>query len=234
MAALTRFRVRPFPHWLVDDFLPADTCYSLAAAMQSCRSEWTSRPSDYEPGKFEVPIDPRQREMVAGMAAAWAADNLPTVGIDQLWHGAGAQAMVAGARLDPHLDHTHAPDGRPIAYKAVIFVHTTWNTDWGGELELWWIADANPIPVALYPARRYSPRPGRMVVMANCQSSAHGVAPVSDKATLPRLSILVNFVGPEPDFQKRPRALFLPRFDDTAMDVERRLARAGLSGNDTV
>ncbi len=186
----------PFPHLIVDDFLPVGL--REAAALSWPAPDWpgwvhyeTKAASD-----LKVAIPPACSEVVRRIALRAAV--LPDVVMDLSLYGGGLHQIDPGKDLRRHRDASHhARLGLRRALSAVCYIHPHWLSEWGGELHLW-AGDAI--------GKSIRPLPGRLVIFVTDDRSWHSVSTVTGPSS--RLSIAIFGYGPPDGPPSRPRAEF--------------------------
>ncbi len=117
-----------------------------------------------------------------------------------LW-GAGLHEMRPGERVSCHLDADYHPRlGLERRLSVMLYVHSRWESDWGGELELW---DGTSPVVSIEPLSK------RLVALDTRGPSYHSVAPVCCPTGLTRRSLCLFFYGPQSATFTRARAKFM-------------------------
>jgi hypothetical protein len=169
---------RPFPHIVIDNFLPAP-------ALERVRAE-VPRPEDIRwiefddargkklASKDETRLGAATRFLLYQLNSAVFIEFLETLtGIrglvpdPHLW-GGGIHQIVRGGFLKVHSDFNRHPilnlDRR---LNALIYLNAGWREEWGGHLELW---DRNVTACH----KKILPVFGRLVVFATTDFSNHG------------------------------------------------------------
>jgi hypothetical protein len=189
---------RPFPHVVIDDFLPK-------ALLERCASEFPS-----ELGVAGVRFDRAQEQR----KTHFNPDLLPTFsrtlfytfnsrpfvrlienisGIkrlipDPFFLGAGLHETTQGGYLNIHADFNHhRPMDVERRINVLIYLNQDWEAEYGGQLELW-NADMSLKVVSVVPAFN------RCVIFNTDSKSFHGnPEPVAHPRALPRRSIALYY-----------------------------------------
>lgn len=120
---------------------------------------------------------------------------------DDLLHGAGMHDLAPGTQLDLHLDCDQHPLTRKIRdWNAILFLDN-FESNWGGELELWDAARKHPV-VSILPKRN------QLVLFETSDVSFHQVNKVL--GPLHRKTLTIYFWRSQTSFDivKRPRARY--------------------------
>ncbi len=165
---------RPFPHLVVDDFVPADALDAMMAILD----EEGVDPYEGDILSFEAtPPAPRTDEMRAlrdAFAAALAPVLARVTGADVTRVDMRAYAYRPGHYLLPHSDHQDGLERR-LAYAYYL---PTPEPPTGGELELFAVRREGEELVETTSARVIEPRANRLVVFEVSDRSLHQVREV--------------------------------------------------------
>lgn len=208
----------PFPHVVLDDFLPADVAGRLATEFDDSGPAWKAYHHVNEKKRVASDVatmGPTARAVIAACHAdAVVAALEGLVGVDGLCvdpelDGAGLQQTRAGGFLNVHLDHLSHAKRRTWSRQVnlLLFLNHGWEDAWGGALELW---DAS----VTHRVRTITPAFNRCVVFRPSERSYHGVVPVACPPERMRRSLALYYYRDE----GRPLALrptrYVPRPDD--------------------
>ena len=175
-------RARPFPHCVVDDWLPADVVQAAARAFpRSEHAGFKRRDHAEQAGRFGqlqrrafAGVDPRVRQLLNEVNGMVFLELLERVtgerGLipDPFFTGAGLHLTERGGHLALHSDFDRdRTRGLARRLSVVLFLVDTWEEAWGGHLELW-SRDLQRCEA------RIAPRPGRLVVFAHGDDHWHG------------------------------------------------------------
>lgn len=199
--------LQPYPHAILDGVASRDLLRGLSEHWPD--PEWPGW-VNYDPlierkraSDLATPLPPSAGSLLALLASMDLGQlvlKLNTVADLSLW-GGGLHEIPPGGHLGCHLDASHHPRlGLARAWSAVLWVHTRWESEWGGQLIL---HDSGRRP-----AIQIDPLPGRLAVFATSGPAWHSVAPV--KGPRPRRSLAIFGYRDTPGSAKvsRPRALF--------------------------
>jgi Rps23 Pro-64 3,4-dihydroxylase Tpa1-like proline 4-hydroxylase len=191
----------PFPHVVLDDFLPVDVADRLAAEFDGVGAAWKAYHHVNEKklvASDVATMGPTARAVIAAFHAdAFVAALETVVGADGLrvdpeLDGAGLQQTRAGGFLNVHLDHLSHAKRRTWSRQVnlLLFLNRGWDASWGGTLELW---DAS----VTRRVRAIEPAFNRCVVFRTSERSYHGVVPVTCPAERARRSLALYYYRDE-------------------------------------
>ena len=138
----------PFPHLVVDDFLPDDVASEVVAEFPEPDDGWR-RFADEKQRKYgaghEVPLGPRTRNVLAEFNGGPFVDFVQTLtGIeeplisDPQLKGGGLHQILPGGYLAVHADFNRHPlYGLDRRVNVLFYLNQGWEPEWGGQLELW-------------------------------------------------------------------------------------------------
>ncbi|WP_420434320.1 2OG-Fe(II) oxygenase [Hyphobacterium sp.] len=180
-------RGHPFPHIVIDDFLPETHARFLADKFPGPESQvwldYRKRPlhqyGKLGPGgssRFDH-LDPEFRMALAEfnnsnfLAFLEALTGIPKLIPDPYFKGGGIHQIVAGGILDVHTDFNHYEQlDLYRRLNVLIYLTEDWQEGFGGELELWDRAPSEQgKPVKLIP-----PVFNRFVVFGTNKTTFHG------------------------------------------------------------
>jgi hypothetical protein len=138
----------PFPHVVLDDFLPADVIEACIAEFPTPDSEWLFHTDWGNSKKFatndESLMGPTIRHVVnefnAGPMIRFLEELTGITGLvgDPHLVGGGMHLLGEGGYLRVHADfnlHEHLKLDRRI--NVLLYLNPDWREEWGGNLELW-------------------------------------------------------------------------------------------------
>lgn len=172
----------PFPHLVVDDFLPADTAGALVRELAATRGDWIfyHHVNERKRGFNDLArMGPATRAVIDALQAPAAVTALgalagePALRADPSLEGGGLAEMEPGGYVNVHADflsHPHEPSWTR-RLNLVLFLNDGWTEDDGGMLELW---DAD-VRGAI---RRIVPAFNRCAIFATSATSFHAVPAV--------------------------------------------------------
>jgi Rps23 Pro-64 3,4-dihydroxylase Tpa1-like proline 4-hydroxylase len=198
----------PFPHAVIDDFVPAEVVRAVVAEYPRDRAEWDLYLDEGNSNKLaisdEVRLGPTARRLVAELNGGAMIRFLEAMtGItglvpDPHLLGGGLHQLDPGGFLRVHADFNHHPHlklDRRLNF--LLYLNEGWREDWGGSLELW-NGDMSERVVAV------SPVAGRAVVFSTTSTSYHGnPEPVACPEGMARRSIaLYYYTNGRPDEER--------------------------------
>lgn len=168
----------PFPHIVIDDFLPAPVLEALMASFPDPdHMDWQRYDSSRElklAMTEQDPLPPFVRQVLSEFNSATMIDFLEGLtgmqGLipDPHFWGGGLHQIERGGHLDVHSDfnwHSRLLLDRRI--NLLLYLNEDWNPDWGGALELW-NRDMTEC------RQRIDPIANRCVVFSTTDTSFHG------------------------------------------------------------
>lgn len=173
---------RPFPHFVLDDFLPVELAEALAEGFPPPEHPgWKRRDHAQQSARLGqlqrtgfADVAPVVRHVLGelcGMAFLdflEALTGIPGLLADPHFSGAGPSLTLPGGHLALHADFNR--DRRRHLARMVtvlLYIGREWEPGWGGDLELW-ERDLRCCDV------RISPRPNRLAVFAHGDDFWHG------------------------------------------------------------
>jgi len=139
---------RPFPHVVLDDFLPTEVVHRVLAEFPSTGDRrWWSFDNERErklSGQNQAMFGPTTRHLLEQFNTAVFIDFLRDLtGIDGLvpdphFHGGGLHQILPGGYLDIHADfNRHPVTWLERRLNLLLYLNRDWREDYGGALELW-------------------------------------------------------------------------------------------------
>ncbi len=173
---MTRYSVKPFPHWIIDDFLPAENAWAAYTHFYDGEEPWTVREHLYCHRK-----ETRTHGLHPAVEGTLARLESPAIrhyvggcsGFDGLYadpdrFGGGQHVIRHGGFLGIHADFTHHPTtGMRRVLNLLLYLNPNWKPGDGGELELW-TKDMRQC------AARIEPLHNRAVLFKTSTTSFHG------------------------------------------------------------
>jgi hypothetical protein len=180
--AVTRARdyqtAQPFPHIVLDDFLPQDLARQLSAAFpQQGDIGWVERNNANNRRRYqhdETKVPRLLREMLRELNSRQfilfleTLTGIPSLIPDPYFIGGGVHMSTTGDFLKVHADfnwHHKLQAHRRI--NALLYLSDDWKPEWQGALELWDKEMTGPVVSAL-------PLFNRLVVFSTGEHSNHG------------------------------------------------------------
>lgn len=197
----------PFPHAVIDGFVPASVAQRLADEFPRQGSGvLRTRNMAQQPGKYGTLGGPgllRATPFIQHML--WALNSFAVLdflhkltGIEGLladpyFSGGGLHQIVAGGHLDVHADFSH--DERIRLHRRInllLYLNPEWRQEWGGQLELW-------RPDLSECARSIAPLLNRCVIFNTARDSFHGhPRPLATPEGVTRNSIAIYYYTVDP------------------------------------
>lgn len=190
----------PFPHVVIDNFLPADAADALADSFP--RMEQMSKLFK-EPMSFKGQTSDISNKAPAfsGIFSELQSDQFRAqvgqiTGIDKLLRddilaGGGLHQSPNTGFLDLHVDANFHPIDKRLHRRVnlLVYLNRGWREEWGGNLELW--SDRNKKPYE----RMHSITPvfNRAVIFSTTRTSWHGVGPITCPDGVTRKSLALYY-----------------------------------------
>ena len=175
----------PFPHCLVDNFLPPKLFNKIAHELQyqlppmgsevwyrynnPLENKYALNDRDFFPetfGKLVAHLETKEfREALATLFHEIELFVPPDL------NGAGIHKIGTGGKLDLHLDHNHTASlpGLERRINLIYWLHPEWDEEWLGHLELW-----KGVEKPEYCHAFIEPKPNRLALFECGDSSFHG------------------------------------------------------------
>lgn len=140
-------RAEPFPHAVIDDFLPPDAARRVLAEFPDVGAEWHRYDNARErklASREDRHFGPATRALMHELNALDFLKFLEALtGIDALisdprYEGGGLHQIERGGKLGVHADFNHHPLYRlDRRINVLIYLNEGWRDEWNGHLELW-------------------------------------------------------------------------------------------------
>lgn len=180
-ALASRYReARPYPHVIIDDFLPQDVAVAMAEAFPGPADThvWNRLPTDDQRGKsslrhesvLPVPIRRLIHELNSFTMVEFLEELSGISGLisDPQLVGGGIHQTRRGGRLSVHIDYSHHPRYHLFRrMNLILYLTPDWREDYGGHFELWDSRATRCID-------RVLPKFNRCVVFSTSGISYHG------------------------------------------------------------
>jgi len=172
----------PFPYFVIDDFLPAETFAQLVKSGFSAQAQLKRQfETSLEAGKTvhsnegmnataNIPIKLLGGEFgskligdLFGINDVSSMFDRPNFGGYYPFH-----QMSSGGLLGSHVDHSFSTDQEVHVGNCIFYAHSRWQDDWGGETVLF---DS----FGFKDVARVVPKPNRLLVFMHSSHSFHGV-----------------------------------------------------------
>jgi hypothetical protein len=190
-------RATPFPHIVVDNFLPRAVAVELLAAFPTPDDEgWDTEAYIHQQRKltrsgafaapigkfFELTARPEFRALLSQIT------GIPHLLDDPELVGGGCHQILPGGFLDVHVDfNLHPSSGLYRRLNLLVYLNEHWDADWKGALELWDMQ-------ARRRAHSIEPLFNRAVLFETSEISYHGhPTPLAAPASVTRKSLAVYY-----------------------------------------
>lgn len=141
-------RAEPFPHVVIDDFLPPDVADAVLEEFDRTEAGWNHY-HHYNEKKLALThlerMPPRTRELFDAFLSRrfveWIEELTGIEGLvaDPELDGAGLHKILRGGFLNVHTDFLSHTTKRHWSRQInlLLFLNKGWRPEWGGDLELW-------------------------------------------------------------------------------------------------
>jgi len=175
----------PFPHVVIDDFLPRDVAERVHAAYPGVDDpvwfDWKAGDTVNQPKKLGVRHASRMEgapPLIHNMCYAFngytflhfleTLTGLKDLISDPCLNGGGMHQILPGGKLRVHADFNMIePFGLYRKLNAILYLNKDWDESWGGDLQLW-NRDATKCEA------RVMPHFNRLAVFSTLSTSHHG------------------------------------------------------------
>jgi Rps23 Pro-64 3,4-dihydroxylase Tpa1-like proline 4-hydroxylase len=229
---------QPYPHVVIDDFLPPAVAERLEADFPPTDADvWYRFPSADQVNKLQLSAERHLpdslrtaiHEFNSGqfLAVVERITGIANLVPDPKLHGGGLHQISAGGRLDVHIDYSHHPGNRLCRrLNLIVYLNPDWREEYGGHFELW---DAKVTRCET----RVLPVFNRAVIFATTPKSYHGhPEPITCPPDRTRKSIALYYYTngrpEEPGPVVEHNTLFTPRPGDP-FSLRKALMRAASS-----
>lgn len=179
----------PFPHSVIDGFLPADKVAEINREWPS--DNWMKEAGRHTNKWSATTLPPSAREVVESidLAMVEAETGISRLIRDKEMFGAGLHCIPRGGFLKMHVDFNRHPKGWHRRVNLLIYLNLRWQDDWGGHLQLGKGADRKLI----------APVGGRCVIFDTNDQSWHGhPEPLNCPDDVQRRSLAMYFYTKSP------------------------------------
>ena len=193
----------PFPHIVLDAFLPASQYAELIARFPTPDADiWLKYKTGRENRKLQSRSLEDMPEAVAEAVRHLNSDafvktlegltGIHGLVADPGLTGGGMHQTLRGGHLGMHIDYNrHRESGLARRLNVILYLNDEWRDDWGGHLELWDRDMRNRV-------QRIAPIGNRLVVFSTSEQSWHGhPEPLACPDGVTRKSIALYFYGPD-------------------------------------
>jgi hypothetical protein len=212
---------KPFDHCIVEDFFLKDISNLLEKEFPDYEDElWQEYSNELEEKKLTNNwnhFKPLTYKILCVLNSEFFCKILSEImGINPLYsdqglNGGGWHIHKSGGKLNPHLDYSlHPKLELQRKLNLIIYLNSSWQKDWGGELGLWAKSDSGNAPGKLI--KIIKPVFNRAIIFDTTQNSWHSIL---GKLSLPkgqcRKSLALYYLtDPQTGIDKRGKALFAP------------------------
>jgi Rps23 Pro-64 3,4-dihydroxylase Tpa1-like proline 4-hydroxylase len=170
---------QPFPHVVIDGVLPDKVLDRVVDEFPATSDRWRHFDDDnqrkYGGGLTELDLGSTTRNVLAEFNSSAFVDFLQVLtGIeeplipDPHYRGGGLHHIEPGGYLEVHADFNRHPTfGLDRRVNVLVYLNKDWQSEWGGQLELWNRSVSRP-------ERRIDPVFNRMVVFSITDIAFHG------------------------------------------------------------
>lgn len=213
----------PFPHLVLDEFLPFDLAEDLSSdfpkigddklfeynnplEIKKALNDWNS----YPPSTYKFLQFLNSEPVISALSKLTGVKLYPDHGL----HGGGWHMHGNGGKLNPHLDYSiHPKLGLQRKLNLIVYLTKDWEADWGGSLGLWSHNAENNTPNLL--KKEVQIEFNKVLLFDTTCNSWHGISrPISCPQGYSRNSIAVYYLAePAVNAPERSRALYAPTAD---------------------
>lgn len=210
----------PFPHVVIDSFLPEEIAKRCATAFPVPGSEQWIHYAHLNSAKWgmtdlESMPDALKNVTIAlnspqFTTALSVLSQVPDLESDPLLSGGGLHVTRQGGFLNVHTDFVSHPSNRTWRRQLNLLLYLTedWDESWGGHLELW---DADMRSAI----QRVEPKFNRCVIFRTSTTSYHGVPePLNAPGSTQRNSLALYYFSDERQAVKPRATNYRPRPSD--------------------
>jgi Rps23 Pro-64 3,4-dihydroxylase Tpa1-like proline 4-hydroxylase len=211
----------PFDHCVIDGFFLPE----IAAKLEQEFPDFDSKTWHEYSNAIEIKktcnnwnvFPPLTYQVVTYLNSSAFSDKLaallgfPELTGDPGLNGGGWHIHKRGGKLNTHLDYNiHPKLGRQRKLNIIVYLNSSWQPEWGGQLGLWAQSAEGRKPGKL--EKSVDPVFNRAVLFDTTQNSWHGLpTPLSCPEGQARKSLAIYYLAPAPaDADTRGKALFAP------------------------
>ena len=215
----------PFPHTVIDSFLPEDIAKQCAEAFPAPGSEQWIHYAHLNSAKWGMTDLESMPGVLRGVTVALNSpqftrslstlSQVPDLESDPMLSGGGLHVSRQGGFLNVHTDFVSHPLNRTWRRQLNLLLYLTedWDEAWGGHLELW---DADMRSAV----QRVEPKFNRCVIFRTSTTSYHGVPePLNTPGTTQRNSLALYYFSDERRAVKPRATSYRPRPSDGRRSV---------------
>jgi Rps23 Pro-64 3,4-dihydroxylase Tpa1-like proline 4-hydroxylase len=206
----------PFPHVVIDDFLPAAVAQELVEAFPQPDPAWQNYDNVREKkfaladvAAMPVPIRHVMQQLNDQVFVEFLEQLTGIKGLvaDPTLYGGGLHQITAGGMLKIHADfNLHPTLHLQRRLNALLYLNDSWDESWGGQLELW--------DTKMHTMRRQVfPVANRLVIFSTRSDSFHGHPDplMTPEGRFRRSMAWYYYTAPEEDMREAHSTLFQSR-----------------------
>ncbi len=191
----------PYPHIVIDDFLPYELAEEIYSQFpQKGHDLWNALPTDDQKSKFVTNDVAHFPEVIRNTIYHLNAKNTlhfleEITGIENLisdakLSGGGLHRIERGGKLSVHVDFSHHHENKlNRRLNLLIYLNKDWKEEYGGHFEFWDAAGKDRKKLL-----RVAPKFNRCVIFSTSPESYHGhPEPLNCPANLARQSIALYY-----------------------------------------
>lgn len=234
---------KPFPHLIIDEFLPKKLAEILA---QQFPEKEDDRLFEYDnPLEVKKALNdwnaypPETYQLLQFLNSKGVVDVFSellglSLQSDNGLHGGGWHMHASGGKLNPHLDYSiHPKLGLQRKLNLIVYLSKDWKPEWGGDLGFWSHNQENNEPMTLIKETQI--KFNRAILFDTTCDSWHGITkPVVCPQGRSRNSIAVYYLAePIENTPSRSRALYAATNEQKGNEEIQKLIRqrADLKGS---
>ena len=199
----------PFPHFIIDDFLPVDFLDQINSLSiketTSPRKFFTANEKNkqvYENSTLFGPLYFPMRLLSGNIGKKLVSKIIFSQSVksmidDDNYVGFPYHIMQSGGYLGSHVDHSHSGDywheNDLHVANCIYYASPKWDAAWGGEFLLF-------NQTGLRIINKITPKPNRLIVFSNSSSSFHGVGRLNCPEHIKRVSYYMDFYIPKSEY----------------------------------
>jgi hypothetical protein len=180
---------KPFPHVIIDDYLPADVVAQINREWPA-DDHWLKKEGRTSIKWSTQDVPPAARAVIDAVDIAMIEQLTGIKGLipDPDLFGAGLHCIPAGGFLKMHVDFNQHPKGWMRRINMLIYLNEYWEDSWGGHLQL-----------GIDDLKLIAPIGGRCVIFETNERSWHGhPIPMACPVNVQRRSMALYFYTPDP------------------------------------
>jgi len=191
---------KPFPHYIIDNFLPAETFSNLVEsglaekALLKRRFETSLEFGKTVHGNDEmneisnIPIKILGGDFGSKLISRLFSIQDVTSMFDRPNFGGyyPFHQMSIGGWLGSHVDHSFSSDGQTHIANCIFYANPIWQDEWGGDTILF-------DKTGIHEIKRVQPKPNRLLVFLHSSTAFHGVETLKCPSNTKRMSYYMDY-----------------------------------------